>query len=154
MSARNQSVKEFLLSAGVAWQKAKESEEKILFLTDAANHITTTLSLAPGGGGDVHKDGVMIQLADRMAELREQEQEYLRRVSLVSAFIDLLPTTAHRVLLHLRYVEMLPWSKVRARLPEYKIFYEQRQVYRLHGEALAAARAKWAELGLTENTGG
>ena len=57
-----------------------------------------------------------------------------------------LEKDTHRILLRLKYVDLLTWSGVQDRMRESNIYYSERQIYRIHGEALQEARKLWAQL--------
>lgn len=107
--------------------------------------ITAQITGAPGGGGDRHKDAAWAALADHRAILEEQHRQALERKAAVERFVAQLPDPKHRTVLRLRYVDTLRWPVVLNRLHEYELYYSERQLYRIHGEALNAARTLWAE---------
>jgi hypothetical protein len=118
--------------------------DRIRELENAATRITTAWKEAPGGGGDVHKDDVMIALADQRQKLLDREKECGRRMTEISAFIDRVEGFTYRTILSLRYVDGLSWPEVTAHLESWGVWYSERHVTRLHGQALAAARRLWA----------
>ena len=138
-------VYEFLCSVRLARQEIRRCRETIAELEDSANRITAVWKDAPGGSGDVHKDGVMIALADQRAKLLEQEQEYAKRLLDVEAFIGRMANPAYRTVLTLRYVRLLPWPRVVDAMwaEDAGLNYSERHVWRLHGKALAEARRQW-----------
>lgn len=94
------------------------------------------------------------QLA-RLAELRRRGAEKLiaaeRREEEVAALIEALPTAAGRTILRLRYCEGLRWCPGKAGHPcvlhamhETGLYYSERQMYRMHSQALAEARQLFA----------
>lgn len=108
--------------------------------------ITAQLSGDHGGNGDPHKDGAWAVLADRRTQLEECYAEAERRAVAVEEFVKQIPAANHRILLRLRYIDLLHWPEVRKRLGDYKLYYSERQIFRLHGDALEAARKLWAEI--------
>lgn len=108
--------------------------------------ITAQCSGLPGGGGDLHKDGPWAALADLRSLLLDNYREALRQEIEVEKFIALLRKDSHRIILRLRYVDCLRWPGVLKELEKKDLYYSERQVYRLHGEALHEARLLWAEL--------
>ena len=48
-------------------------------------------------------------------------------------------------MLKLRYLDCLSWERVQELLSRSGVFYSDRHIYRLHGEALEAARRLWAQ---------
>lgn len=59
-------------------------------------------------------------------------------------FISSLENGTHRILLRLKYADALSWPQVQQQMQESGIYYSERQLYRIHGDALQAARKLWA----------
>ena len=113
-------------------------------LMDQATRVTTRLTKEPkGGGGDREK--LLAALADADGEALRKQTEALERMREIEEFIDELPTKECRIILRLRYIELLKWKKVKWALQKSGIYYEEAQIYRLHGQALREARALWKE---------
>ncbi|NCC85263.1 MAG: hypothetical protein EOM03_14220 [Clostridia bacterium] len=137
--------KELLLSVREAGVEKARLRKKIARLESQTERMTASLTGMPhGGNADAEK--MWATLADLKtlyndklvaAELTELE---------VSDFIDRLPNDTQRIILRLRYLGLLSWPAVQRSLLERNIYYEIRQIYRLHGEALNAARELWSEL--------
>ena len=143
-------VKTYLLSAKDAYRDARSCEDRIEQLQSEAARITSSPDAVPSGGTrDPHRDAILAALADHLQELSEKQLLFVKRRASVDAFIETLRAGDHRVILRLRYIQMLPWSKVLKKLPDYGMFYEDRNVYRLHARALQEAQEKWDELGQT-----
>lgn len=106
-------------------------------------NITSNWDAMPGGSGDPHKDATLAALAQKSAEADAWKAEWARREAEVEKFLDRIPNAVHRVLLQLKYVDLLKWPQIVERLPDYNIHYVERHVHRLHGDALEAARAIW-----------
>lgn len=138
----------FLRSVRAARMEQKRCEVRLYQLAAECTRITTAWSAAPGGGGDVHKDDLMIALSDQTEKLIQDGVRYVKQIEAVEQFIAQLPDARHRTVLRLRYVDCLRWEQVDERLKEYGLYYDERTVYRLHGAALQEARARftaWAE---------
>ena len=135
----------FLCSLRLARQELHLCRERVAELENAATRITAAWKDAPGGQGDVHKDATLIALADKRAELLEQERTYAEQMLAVESFISRLEDPVYRAILELRYVKLLRWPLVTEALQKQNICYTDRHVTRLHGQALAAARRLWNE---------
>lgn len=136
----------FLESVGKCREQEALAERRIEQLTTAATRITAAWKDVPGGGsGDVHKDDVLIALADQKAKLLEARRQYAAQVLAVDAFIDRIEGESYRAILELRYVECLPWAMVVEALKDMGLWYSASRVYQLHGKALQAARRLWEE---------
>ncbi len=134
---------EFLMSVEDAHTRYLRCTEKAKALLERCENITSQWSPAPGGSGDQHKDATMIAYAQKTADADWWKQEWSRRESEVEAFLNLIPDRVHRVLLHLKYVDLLKWPQIMEKLPKYKIFYGERHIHRIHGDALEVARTIW-----------
>jgi hypothetical protein len=136
----------FLESVGQCREAEALCTRRIEQLTNAATRITSAWKDVPGGGGgDVHKDDVLIALADQRAKLLEARRQYAAQVLAVEDFISRIESVAYQAILELRYVECLPWPLVIEQLKSLGMWYSATWVYQLHGKELAAARKLWAE---------
>lgn len=139
-------VKELLYSVQEARFNAQRCQRRLSEMEAQSQNITARMDVSPSGGGaDPHKDSVWAALADQRELLRNMYAEAIRRESEVERFISGLEEGVHRVLLRLRYVDCLTWPAVQEQMEKNGIYYSERQIYRLHGEALQAARYLWAE---------
>lgn len=81
----------------------------------------------------------------RELELIDRELDSYRRVE---RFIESLHDPIHRMILRRRYLEIgCSWSELRSRLAMDGLSYSQRQLSRMHTEALKAAWLLWQEEG-------
>ena len=135
--------RDFLRSVREARIEKRRCEHRLAELRAQCERTTATYSAVPGGGGDTHKDALLIAAAEQTDALREKAAAYLRRIDAVENFITTLPDVKHRSILRLRYADGLGWPDVNAGLHEYGLYYEERQMYRLHGAALAEARRRF-----------
>lgn len=111
-------------------------------LWDQATKITTKLSLVPGGGNS-DRDRLLTMLADADEEVIGKYIEAVTRQQEIDRFIDNIPTDTHRMILRLRYVELLDWRSVEKTLCKSGVYYSLDHIYRLHGIALREARELW-----------
>ena len=125
----------------VRWARA-QARRTDLRLQELRASATRTTGL-PGGGSDLHRDGLRVALADMETRLTEEYREALAREREVSTFLSRLPDASHREVLTLRYVNCLRWPQIREELEKVGLYYEERQIYRIHGNALQAARQLW-----------
>ena len=136
---------DFLRSVRWARAQARRTDLRLQELRASATRITAQLSVMPGGGSDLHRDGLRVALADMETRLTEEHQEALAREREVAAFLSRLPDASHREVLTLRYVSCLRWPQIREELEKAGLYYEERQIYRIHGNALQAARQLWQD---------
>ena len=63
----------------------------------------------------------------------------------VDQFLRGLNDERHRAILKLRYVDSLRWSTVKKKLAKQGFYYEDRQMFRLHKDAVAEAQKLWSQ---------
>ena len=136
---------DFLRSVRWSRVRARRTDLRLQELRAAATQITQRISGMPGGGSDPHRDGLQAALADLETRLSEEHREALERERAVSSFLSHLPDASHREVLTLRYVHCLRWPQIREELEKAGLYYEERQIYRIHGNALQAARRLWQD---------
>lgn len=119
-------------------RQAEELEEK-------CTALSSPLSSEGHGTADVHKDNMLIALADKTALLPKLYNRWTDAEWEVDRFLDEITDDRHRAILKLRHVDLLRWPKVVEELKKVGIWYEERQVYNLHGEALKEARVLWEQ---------
>ena len=136
---------DFLRSVRWSRVRARRTDLRLQELRAAATKITQRISGMPGGGSDPHRDGLQAALADLETRLSEEHREALERERAVSSFLSRLPDASHREVLTLRYVHCLRWPQIREELEKAGLYYEERQIYRIHGNALQAARRLWQD---------
>jgi len=138
-------VRFFLSSAWDAEFAYRRSKRKVAELEERCQNITANWNGMPGGGGDVHKDDTLNALADWITRRDEWNRELSRREAEVERFLDNIPDDRHRAILKLRYVDRMSWPKVLVGLRDAGYYYEERNVFKLHGKALNSARELWAD---------
>lgn len=145
-------VRQFLTSVREARFMQQRCSVRLKELESQAAKVTAQMNGMPGGGsGDLHKDGIMIALAMQRDRLAAAYREAMATEDAVEAFIQKLPTDSHRCVLRLRYIECLRWPDVLCALANAGLTYSERQMYRLHGEALEQARKLWEQMKETED---
>lgn len=107
--------------------------------------ITQQISGAPGGSGDIHKDGAWAALADQRSMLLTSYRLAVQAELDVENFISQLKVPIHRMLLKLYYVDLLTWPKVCETLEKSGTPYSERQMYRYRDTALEEAEQLWLE---------
>lgn len=111
-------------------------------LWNQATRVTPRMSLTPGGGGS-DRDNLLTMLADADGEALTKYAEADLRQHMIEDFIDDIPTAMSRIILRLRYVELLDWRDIPKALEKSRIYYSEQHIYRLHGIALREARELW-----------
>lgn len=153
METRHDPARAFLESVREARFNEARCMEKIALAEARCTQVTAQMSGAPGGHGDVHKDSPRAALADLRGLLGKLYRDSLRQELAVEQFIESLDVDIHRIVLRLKYVDLLHWPQVQTKMEERGIYYTERHILRLHGDALQAARVKWAELHPEEDKG-
>lgn len=146
METKRDPVREFLGGVKEARFNKLRCQQNIEAAEAECQRVTAQVSGAPGGGGDLHKDGPWAALADLRSTLWATYREALLKEAEVEKFISLLREETHRVILRLRYVDCLRWPTVLDELEKKNYPYSERQMYRLHGEALYEARQLWGQM--------
>lgn len=155
-------VRVFLESAAEAKLDMHRLEYQCQTALEECQRITAQLGQTPGGSGDMHKDRAWAAYADLRKSLEDAYVRAAEKEKAVQSFIALLPRAVHRAILCLRYLQvdgkervkpakrqkkpLLPWPAVQEKLRDMGIWYEERQIHNLHGDALDEARRIWAEL--------
>ena len=146
MTEENYDVRTFLRSVREARMEQRQCERRLDELRSQCERVTAAYGpLTPGGGGDVHKDSLLIAVAEQGEELLEKTKRCVRQVAWVDEFIAGLPDARHRAILRLRYISLLRWDAVRYGMQEVGLYYAERHIYKLHGAALQEARRLWPE---------
>lgn len=135
--------KDFLRSVRTARIEKRRCEDRLAELRAQCEKTTPTYNASPCGGGDSHKDALIIAAAEQEGKLRRKKAAYLRQIDAVEDFIAALPDAKHRSILRLRFVDGLGWPAVNEELHEYGLYYEERQMFRLYGIALSEARRRF-----------
>lgn len=139
----NDDLRSFLGSVQEArfqYQRAVSREQE---LRDRCEHITAGWDTGPSGSGDIHKDGPLVALAQAHGELRPLYQAWEQAEEQVDRFLDGIRDTRYKAILKYRYVDLYRWPRIKKELEKCGIYYEERQMFRLHGEALNEARELW-----------
>ena len=133
----------FLEGARDAHLKCADLRERARGLESAAHRITSKLDGMPRGGNS-DRDQLLAALADAherlLLDMADEEQ---RKID-IADFIDRVPTgAAGRAVLRRRYLHYESWKAVRKWLAAHQMSYSAQSVFRIHGEALQAARQLW-----------
>ena len=133
----------FLESAKDANLKCADLRERTRNLESRVNRIAAFLDGMPKSG-NADRDALLAALADAhgrlMLDLAEEERKKIE----ISDFVDRIQTSAAgRAVLRRRYLHYDSWKGVRRWLNAHQMNYSAQSVYRLHGEALRAARELW-----------
>lgn len=140
---REYRVEDFLRSVKDARIEKRRCEFRLEELRSQCERMTAAYGPSAGGAGELHKDALLIAAAEQSDELRRKAALYVRRIAAVEEFIATLPDLKQRTILRLRYVDLLRWDGVKDGLREYGLYYEDRQMFRLHGSALTEARKRF-----------
>lgn len=136
--------REFLESYGELLTEVRRLKETHLALWEQSTSITARYSDMPRGGG-VDKEKLLAILSDADERTVAKYTEALHRKAEIEDFIDAVPGSLNRSVLRLRYIERLGWDEVGYKLAMNKVYMGDRQLYRVHGQALTEARKLWEE---------
>jgi hypothetical protein len=144
MSPKPNTAREFLESYREACLERRRCKWRIKQLEDQATSITTSVRDMPGGGSsDPHKDHLLIAIADQQRKLNDLKLAAAARQLEVEQFTEQLEDPAHRIILQLRYCDLLLWPEVNEALKKFGIYYSERHTHRLHDNAIEAAELLW-----------
>lgn len=147
MIRKPNNVREFLESYHEACLEKRRCKWRIKQLEEQAESITAAIRDMPGGGsGDPHKDHLLIAIADQQLKLTALKREAAARQLEVELFTERLDDPVHRIVLQLRYCDLLLWPEVNEALKKFNIYYSERHTHRLHDDAIAAAEKLWKEI--------
>ncbi len=142
--------KEYLESVYEARAEIDRLHRSAQSMYDAVTHITrSTDGIRVNESSDNGK--LLAVYADTVNVWRQRLVTCLQLEREVQEFIDRCPggpRGIYRILLRLRYLDCLSWNHIQERLQKetgQPVFYSDRHLFRLHGEALSAARRQWAE---------
>ena len=91
------------------------------------------------------QDARLAALTDLQDRLIAASNDWLRRVKDAEDFVDRIGNVEYRILLQLRYIDCNRWDDVQRIMERFGLYYSNRQMFRLHGNALQEARRLWNE---------
>ena len=115
-------------------------------LAAAAQATTPHYSAVPGGGKtDQRKDSLWLAATEAGEELFRAWQDYWAQETKVHRILQQMQNLPQRAILQYRYYEGLSWPEVQTKLESMGLYYSERHVFNLHGDALQEARRLWEE---------
>lgn len=135
------SCRDFLRSVWYARVEINRLSLSIKEMEAQAMKVTASLGGTRGGNADAQK--LWSRLADDTSKLYARQHSYFDQLARVESFIELVPDARQREILKARYVNCLEWRDVRELLCRGGLSYDERQIYRIHGDALETARKLW-----------
>lgn len=130
----SQEKKEILQRYREAEKEADRIEQEIMRWYSKSERMTTALKMVPGGSGGGRSLENSIEVIDLLADkLGAQRLKTVRLRQGIGAAIESVEDTRLRQLLRYRYIDGMAWEQV----AEMMNFRDVRQVYNLHGKALA-----------------
>lgn len=149
MARRNNSVILYLWGAREAKAEVRRRHLRVQELEARCTSITAKMNGMPGGGGDRHslEQAYLALSAERDAEL-EAIREENRKYHEIEERIGGLSCPEYRAVLRHRYLRGLRWAVVQREMARDKFFFCDRELYRIHGEALDEMRRVLQEGGV------
>lgn len=125
--------KDYLMQAYKTDLQINSKLEQVMRLRSLVEKTTTTLSMAPGSGGDSkgQLENTLVKIVDLEAEMNDEIQHLLEVEAEIRKTISEIEQPELRVVLELRYLCNMAWSQI-AREME----CDRKQVHRFHGRAL------------------
>ena len=125
------------LKSGWYWTKKKEKlSDEILKLRSQAEKSTTSYQDAPVFGGfQDHRQEIIAEMVDKQEKYKIAKETCEKKLAEIQFLIDNLDGYEHdyqeRIILEYRYIYFENWQDI-----AYRLNYERRQIFRLHGIAL------------------
>lgn len=106
---------------------------QVTALRQTAAKATSTMSITPGGGYDVHRmEATIVRMVDLEAEINSDIDRLVELKREIGAKIRAVERPEYRIVLERRYLCYESWERIAVDLG-----YDIRHIYRIHGEALA-----------------
>ena len=106
---------------------------QVMVLRQTAAKATSTMSITPGGGYDVHRmEATIVRMVDLEAEINGDIDRLVDLKREIGAKIKAVERPEYRIVLERRYLCYESWEQIAVGRG-----YDIRHVYRIHGEALA-----------------
>lgn len=130
-------VKDYLQRYRDARREIARVQAEIEEVRSQAERITPRYGLEPrGSGADHDKIGTVLARAEVYEkELRLREADAMTLCVETIGFIDRIPSAESRLILTLRYINLLSWREI-----EERMYLSERSVFRVHGRALREAQ--------------
>ena len=138
----NDEVKAYLSLYLEGQTEIRRMRARIKELEAQACATTKPLTGMPRGGG-ADEGRLLAILADAKTEFTDTMWRLLRREKEIEDFIASLQTMESRVILKLRYLEGMSWNMINQEFEALGKWVTDRQLYRMHGKALAEAREEY-----------
>ena len=132
-------VRELLSSVLESRIEVKRIERKLAVLEARVTKVTAELTGMPGGGTS-DRNAALAAFADLTRDYYARLVAAEKHETEVSDFINRLQSPDSRMILKLRYIDCKRWPKVLSALSSMGRPMTDRQMFRLHGKALAEAR--------------
>lgn len=148
METKRDPTRAFLETVRDARLTLARCRRKLQQAEDQCGQITAKIDMTgvSGHNSGAQKDGQWAALADLRELLAEQYSRALRSEVEVERFLSKIEDPNQRVILRMRYADCMRWPEVQEKLQEDGVYYSERQIFRLHGEALQTARKLHREL--------
>ena len=125
--------KEYLQQAYYIDSEIDSKLEQVMALRQTAAKVTSTMSITPGGGYDVHRmEATIVRMVDLEAEIYGDIDRLVDLKREIGAKIRAVERPEYRIVLARRYLCYESWEQIAVGRG-----YDIRHVYRIHGEALA-----------------
>ena len=127
-------------------QKADLLNERRLRLLAAATATTPRYSSELASvKADQHKDALWSAVVTASDEHAEAERDYLEHEHRVHKLLAKMSSPAHVAILQYRYCYGLRWPQVQEKLDSLGLYFSERHMFNLHGDALQEARRIYRE---------
>ena len=139
-------VREFLESAKEAKLEIARHRARVEELESRCTRVTPNMNASPGGGSSDSQQ-MWAMLADERMKVLAAEKAEVEKYHEVENFINRIGVPVQRAILRMRYLRCLRWIPIQMELYKQGHCYDERSIFRIHNQALDAARELWEQGG-------
>lgn len=133
---------DMLRSVKTTRAEALRLRRRVKELESRCSKMTASYGGTVGGGGD--REELLAILADESSRLKSAYYKEDAAVRRAERILDRIPDAVCREVLRLRYLDVLPWTKVQFHLARSGMCYSLRHLHRLHDTGVDLVRRELA----------
>lgn len=134
---RNEAL-DMLRSVKTTRAEALRLRRRVKELESRCSKMTASYGGTVGGGGD--REELLAILADESSRLKSAYYKEDAAVRRAERILDRIPDAVCREVLRLRYLDVLPWTKVQFHMARSGMCYSLRHLHRLHDTGVDMVR--------------
>lgn len=133
---------DMLRSVKTTRAEALRLRRRVKELESRCSKMTASYGGTVGGGGD--REELLAILADESSRLKSAYYKEDAAVRRAERILDRIPDAVCREVLRLRYLDVLPWTKVQFHMARSGMCYSLRHLHRLHDTGVDLVRRELA----------